>query len=156
MTRMGTAIARPLVAGALLVGAACGGNAPAEAETPLGTYTLASAEGAGLPAVVFDSHVDDGAAGFHFRAEAEQGTLTLAAGGRYTHHVRHSRSYDGRMDAPLNLTDRGTWTVAGTSLHLSSEAVQNLEYDGTISNGTVTLTHDYLGEGRTAEYRFVR
>jgi hypothetical protein len=149
-------VAGSLVLLAALVSAACSGDSPAGAGTTAGTYTLVSAQGTALPATVFDGHIDDGAGGFHFRADAVDGVLTLAAGGRYTQQIRHARYYDGVADLPLNLSDHGTWTQTGSTIHLSSDYVQNVEYTGTIGDGTITLTHDYVGEGQPAVYHFRR
>lgn len=144
-----------MLAAIVMIGG-CADGSPAGVEDAAGTYVLAAAGGKPLPAVVFDGHVDDEDGGFQFRAEAVAGTLALTADGRYTHTASHSRRYDGVGDQPLNRQDHGTWTRTGNTLVLTSTYLQGMAYTATLSGRTLSFSHDYLGEGIAATYRYTR
>ena len=113
--------------------AACGsdsdGTTTPQSSSPVGTWTLTSANGAPLPfafqsgrvtyEVLFDQYV-------------------LRADGTFT-EAYQLRDTEGTIVGLENLTDYGTWTVNGT-VFVITYGDNGVAVSGTFSGNTVTLT----------------
>ena len=154
-------LALPLLLSTLLA-AACGdGNVEVErpGEPPTdtmvaGIYVLRSVDGEARPAVVFDGDVSLEEGTFRLRAVATDGVLELVPGGGYRERIRHAVTVDW-LPAPAGLwNDQGGWVALGERVSFASAVLQNVRFDGVRGPGRLELARDYLGEGRTAVYRF--
>jgi hypothetical protein len=127
---------RGMIAAVALV-AACGGDAPTSTEASVvGTYTLRTANGAAVPALLEEQPV---------RLEVLAGTLTLAADRTFTNE-QQIRSTENGVATTRAINLAGTYTVRGTTLTLvdpdDGTATATLGDDTiTIGNGSVTFVY---------------
>jgi hypothetical protein len=118
---------RRLVLGALLVLlAACGDSTGPE--TIVGTYSLRTVNGAGLPYVIAQAGAD--------KDELIDDAFTLNEGGTWTEsgHLRSTRS---GVVTTQSVVASGTYTRTGTAITLTDGSEST---SGTVSAGTLTIS----------------
>ena len=144
------------LAALLLVLIACDKASPVESpDKSIGEFALVAAEGASLPAPVFDGIVvADPDPSFHLEIVATSGFMTIDASGHYEQRVSHDAFIDGALGGRATHVDRGECTRSGTQLQCSSSYLQNVEYTATLANGILTIQQDLAGEGHAATYRY--
>ena len=148
---------RPTILGtlsAVLIG--CEKSSPTEApDRSTGQFALVAAENVALPATVFDGIVVlDPDPSLHLRVVAISGSITIDAIGHYEQRVSHDAFIDGTLGGRATHVDRGECTRSGAQLQCSSSYLQNVEFTGTIADGTLTIQQDLVGEGHAATYRY--
>jgi hypothetical protein len=123
----------------------------------IGEFILVAAEGASLPAPVFDGVVvADPDPSFHLRIVATSGSITIDATGHYEQRVSHDAFVDGALNGRATHVDRGECTRSGALLQCSSNYIEGVAFTGTFAGKTLTIGQDLAGEGHVAQYRYSR
>jgi len=141
---------------AALLGGCSSTSAPDKAAPhTTGVFTLVSADGQPVPAPVFEGTiVTDQIPPFHLRVLAKAGSFSLDANGHYEHRVQHDAFIDGVIGARPDHSDRGECTRSGDQLHCVSTYLEFVEFTATLTDDTITIAQDLVGEGRVATYRY--
>lgn len=120
-----------------------------------GVFTLVSADAQTLPANVFDGTIVTGEIPpFHLQVLAKSGTFTIDANGHYEHRVQHDAVIDGVVSGRPDHSDHGDCTRSANQLHCVSTYLEFVEFTATVSDGTISIAQDLIGEGRVATYRY--
>lgn len=135
---------------------ACDDPPPTEArDMSFGQFALVAAEGAALPATVFDGIVvADPDPSFHLRVDATSGSISIDAAGHYERRVSHDAFVDGTLSGHVTHVDRGECTRSGGQLQCASSYLQNVAFTATLAGGVLTIRQDLAGEGSVAVYRY--
>ena len=145
------------LAALLLVLVACDrASSPVESrDKSIGEFALVAAEGASLPATVFDGVVvADPDPSFHLKVVATSGSITIDATGHYEQRVSHDAFIDGTLGGRATHVDRGECTRSGAGLQCSSSYLENVEFNATLTDGILIIQQDLAGEGHAAIYRY--
>ena len=134
----------PLLAllAAVLPLSACGDGTGPSAVDVTGTYTLQTANGASLPATVYEDS--------DFKFEVLSGSLILTSDKRYREPVsfRFTEKASNQVFTASE-EDTGTYTVSGSNITFKSADPDVGTYAGTVNNGTIS----YTVEGINLVYR---
>jgi len=124
---------------------ACGGESatgPSDPTTPVGSYTMTTVNGKGLPASLF---ADGG-----FNYEVTSGNLALTADGKFSAVTTFRQTLPGSVE---NFTDSigGTWVQSGSNLQITN-ATDGTAGSATWGKGVLTLTNVDAGVTTTVVY----
>lgn len=117
----------------------------------VGVHALRAAAGAPLPALV--QRIVDGDSGGEMQVYVLSDTLELD-GGRYQQRARIEVRDGNVVIARSRWNDHGTYTLDRGRAHFESDYVQNVAFDGVVSEGSVLVMQDLVGEGTRVEYVF--
>jgi hypothetical protein len=119
----------------LLAAVACGGDKATGPQTATGSYTLRTANGASVPAVVFQNQTE--------KDEVTAGTINLAADKTWsgTLGLRGTDLSTGQFFFNDVVALSGTYTLTGNSLTLD-DPFHELTATGTVSGGTIAIAVD--------------
>lgn len=149
-------MARALAVALVASTAACRGAATTAPTTPVaivGTYTLRSAAGSLLPALVHQSV--EAETGRAMDVSVTSDTLTISADARYVQHARLEVRVGAQVVGRSAWVDHGTVTRDGSALRFSSDYVQNVTFEGAVgTDGAIHVVQDLPREGTIAPYRF--
>ena len=144
-----TRIRSALIAVALVVAGCSDATGPSE-QPLVGLFQLETVDGEGLPAIVFDDHINDPGGGFQLRIELLEGTIEFYGDHEYEQLVER-RGFANEEPIPLGrFIDRGRWVRGtGNEIILESTLYENLTTFGTRDGNVVVLQQDISGEERT-------
>ncbi|MEO6211459.1 MAG: hypothetical protein ABIQ10_15235 [Gemmatimonadaceae bacterium] len=139
-----TAFARPLLAVALgltlTFASACGSDSPTGPKNVPGTYFLRTIDGTALPFTVPEQrdHV------------IVVNSVTATLNGNNTYAVAGTGTEDG--NASTVITDAGTYTQSGSTLHFTSTTLGGATYSASAKTDsfTVTLPGGFVDSDRTS------
>ena len=143
---------RSLVAAlACVVALACSGDSPTEAPSHVGTYLLQSAAGQSAPAVIHSLMDED--TGKPIQVLVLGDTIELKSDGTYIQRAQLQVRLGGLVAGHSRWTDRGFYSLEGSTVHFDSDYIQNVAFSGALSAGhTLTVTQNLAGEGEDDEY----
>ena len=113
---------------------ACGGSPTSPTVNVSGTYTLVSARGQSLPAVV------SGSPGTDFMQEAVGGFVELRASQSFTWRTEYRYTNSGRVTASAS-SGGGRYSLTGTVITFTFEPGSE-QLTGTLSDGVLTIRAD--------------
>ena len=133
---------KSLLAALVFTLVACGGDKATGPQPVTGSYTLRTVNGGSPPSVVYQD--------VQQKVEVTDGTIVLKADntwqGTLGAHVTNLTTSQV-VNLPGLPLDGGTYTLSGNTLTLT-DPTEGLTFNGTISNGTMTMTVDLIGLGQ--------
>lgn len=131
---MRTTIRRTLLSWAILCAAvACGSDSTSPPPVDLslvGTYTLRTVNGSGLPFVILQSGQTS--------VSVTEGRITIADGGSWSETANLRTTANGQVSNQA-YADNGTWLRSGNGIALSSAPNRNTAYSGTFTSNQLIL-----------------
>lgn len=127
-SRLARPLAALLVAASLVLASACGSDSVTGPKNVAGTYTLVTVDGLPLPITVPNP-----------RGETiVVNSVTATLNGNNTYAVAGTGTQGG--DASTIITDAGTWSQSGATLHFTSTLFTGASYTGSAKTDSVTVT----------------
>jgi hypothetical protein len=118
-----------------------------------GSYLMASANGHPAPAVIHTT--TDPTSGRPMDIIVVADTMVLGLGDSYQQHAWIEARIDGTVVSTSRWFDHGFFTVQGSTLHFTSDFIQNVAFDGVAGGfGGLTVTQNLAGEGTAVPYLF--
>jgi hypothetical protein len=117
--------------------------------TPVGTWTSRKIDGQALPARIAGG--TDG--GITWELRVLHDTLIVQANGRWVQHVRTKQTQSDGFDFAGFWGDRGTWTRSGDTIHFESDWIENVAFDGQLTNDGLVVLHDFTLDDDLAAMR---
>jgi hypothetical protein len=119
-----------------MAGAACSDSSGPKLPAEVGTYTLATVNSGGLPAVVFQNSAG--------RIVILGATMLLREDKSYLETRNYNTVLTTGESSPTTITENGTYGVVGTQITFTIPASGSnaaLSYTGAVSDGKLTYTY---------------